>query len=58
MGTRSLVIVCFWRRYYIHHYQFDGDFGGVGAKVVASIPANPEEYQSMPWRNDLSIMMC
>ncbi|KAJ6187764.1 hypothetical protein N7519_002672 [Penicillium mononematosum] len=44
MGTRGLEIVRFCGRYYICYHQFDTYFEGLGAKIVASIPADPEEY--------------
>ncbi|KAJ8098163.1 hypothetical protein POJ06DRAFT_270141 [Lipomyces tetrasporus] len=44
MGTRGLEIVRFRRRYYIRWHQYDSYFEGLGAKIVASIPANPEQY--------------
>lgn len=46
MGTRALQIVRFRKRYYIRWHQFDGYFEGLGVNIVASIPADPEEYQS------------
>ncbi|KAM4054609.1 hypothetical protein HRG_005445 [Hirsutella rhossiliensis] len=45
MGTRALKIVRFRRRYYIRHYPYDGYFQGLGAEIVASIPADPDEYR-------------
>ncbi|KAJ5569538.1 uncharacterized protein N7459_008968 [Penicillium hispanicum] len=44
MGTRGLEIVRFRRRYYIRYHQYDSYFEGLGAKIVASIPADPEGY--------------
>jgi hypothetical protein len=46
MGTRGLEIVRFRGRCYIRYHQFDTYFEGLGAKIVASIPADPEEYHS------------
>lgn len=48
MGTRGLEIVRFRGRYYIRYHQYDSYFEGLGAKVIAKIPADPEEYQSKP----------
>ncbi|KAH8749861.1 hypothetical protein F5883DRAFT_228310 [Diaporthe sp. PMI_573] len=45
MGTRGLEIVRFRRRYYIRHHQYDSYFEGLGAEIVASIPADPKGYQ-------------
>ncbi|POR31107.1 Uncharacterized protein TPAR_08673 [Tolypocladium paradoxum] len=45
MGTRGLEIVCFRGRYYIRYHQYDSYFEGLGANVVTSIPADPDEYQ-------------
>ncbi|KAK9320293.1 hypothetical protein V1517DRAFT_375748 [Lipomyces orientalis] len=45
MGTRGLEIVRFRRRYYIRFHQYDSYFEGLGAKIIAGIPADPEEYQ-------------
>ena len=47
MGTRGLEVVRFRKRYYIRYHQYDSYFEGLGAKIVASIPADPAEYQSM-----------
>ncbi|PLN85269.1 hypothetical protein BDW42DRAFT_1827 [Aspergillus taichungensis] len=44
MGTRGLEIVRFRRRYYIRYHRLDSYFEGLGAKIVASIPTNPEKY--------------
>lgn len=38
----------FRRRYYIRYHQYDSYFDGLGAKIVASIPTDPEEYHSTP----------
>jgi hypothetical protein len=40
--------VRFRRRYYIRHHQYDSYFEGLGAEIVASIPADPKGYQSTP----------
>ena len=48
MGTRGLEIVRFRGRYYIRWHRFDSYFEGLGAKIVASIPTDPEEYNSTP----------
>lgn len=48
MGTRGLEIVRFRRRYYIRFNRFDSYYEGLGANIVARIPASPEEYHSMP----------
>ncbi|KAL4885406.1 hypothetical protein BJY04DRAFT_230953 [Aspergillus karnatakaensis] len=45
MGTPALKIVRFRSRYYIRYHQYDGYWDGLGAKIVASIPTDPEEYQ-------------
>ncbi|KAL2179614.1 uncharacterized protein P884DRAFT_239104 [Thermothelomyces heterothallicus CBS 202.75] len=45
MGTRGLEIVRFRRRYYIRYHQYDAYFEGLGAKIVASIPPDPQAYQ-------------
>ncbi|KAL2863197.1 uncharacterized protein BJX67DRAFT_266668 [Aspergillus lucknowensis] len=45
MGTRGLEIVRFRGRYYIRYHQFDSYFEGLGAKIIASIPADPKEYR-------------
>ncbi|KAJ4316281.1 hypothetical protein N0V84_007926 [Fusarium piperis] len=44
MGTRGLEVVRFRRRYYVRYHQYDSYFEGVGAQIVASIPADPDEY--------------
>ncbi|PWY91871.1 hypothetical protein BO94DRAFT_583791 [Aspergillus sclerotioniger CBS 115572] len=46
MGTRGLEIVRFNRRYYIRYNQYDSYYEGLGAQIVASIPTDPEEYQT------------
>lgn len=46
MGTRALKIVRFRKRYYIRYVSSDGFFENLGVSIVASIPANPEKYQS------------
>ncbi|KAL5051691.1 hypothetical protein BDW71DRAFT_193939 [Aspergillus fruticulosus] len=46
MGTRGLEIVRFRRRYYIRYHQYDSYFEGLGAKIVASIPIDPEGYHN------------
>jgi len=48
MGTRGLEIVRFRRRYYITYHQYDSGLEDLGAQIVASIPSDPDEYQSMP----------
>ncbi|KAK6814122.1 hypothetical protein RU639_010138 [Aspergillus parasiticus] len=45
MGTRGLEIVRFHRRYYVRYHKYDSYFDGLGAKIVASIPTDPEGYQ-------------
>ncbi|KAL4751940.1 hypothetical protein BDW72DRAFT_192451 [Aspergillus terricola var. indicus] len=45
MGTQGFEIVRFNRRYYIRYNHFDSYFEGLGAKIVANIPTDPEEYQ-------------
>ncbi|OAA63430.1 hypothetical protein SPI_03593 [Niveomyces insectorum RCEF 264] len=45
MGTRGLYIVRFRKRYYVRYNQYDSYYEGLGAKVVASIPAEPGEYE-------------
>ncbi|KAJ8130644.1 hypothetical protein O1611_g2990 [Lasiodiplodia mahajangana] len=45
MGTRGLEIFRFRGRYYIYWHQFDSDYEELGARIVASIPADPEEYK-------------
>ncbi|KAI0183734.1 hypothetical protein EV127DRAFT_464848 [Xylaria flabelliformis] len=45
MGTQGYSIVRFRRRYYVRWNQYDSYFEGLGAKIVASIPADPEAYQ-------------
>lgn len=47
MGTRGLEIVRFHGRYYIRWHQFDSYLEGLGANIIARIPTDPEEYQSM-----------
>lgn len=47
MGTRGLEVVRFRKRYYMRYHQYDSYFEGLGTKIVASIPADPAEYQSM-----------
>lgn len=46
MGTRGLEIVRFRGRYYIRWHRFDSYLEGLGAKIVASIPTDPEKYNS------------
>jgi len=46
MGTPGLEIVRFRGRYYIRWHRLDSYFEGLGAKIIASIPADPEAYQS------------
>ncbi|KAJ6126033.1 hypothetical protein N7471_010526 [Penicillium samsonianum] len=48
MGTRGLEIVRFRRRYYIRYHQYDSYFEGLGAKIVGSIPTDPEGYHKWP----------
>ncbi|KJZ70845.1 hypothetical protein HIM_09759 [Hirsutella minnesotensis 3608] len=45
MGTRGLEIVRFRKRYYIRYHQYDSYYEGLGAHIVARIPADPAEYQ-------------
>ncbi|PIG89734.1 hypothetical protein AARAC_005022 [Aspergillus arachidicola] len=45
MGARGLEIVRFHRRYYVRYHKYDSYFDGLGAKIVASIPTDPEGYQ-------------
>ncbi|KAI0877730.1 hypothetical protein GGS24DRAFT_94559 [Hypoxylon argillaceum] len=45
MGTRGLEIVRFRGRYYIRYNQYDSYYEGLGAEIIAKIPADPEEYQ-------------
>ncbi|KAI9653316.1 MAG: hypothetical protein M1821_007640 [Bathelium mastoideum] len=45
MGTRGLQIVRFHKRYYIQYEQYDSDIELLGARIVASIPSDPGEYQ-------------
>ncbi|KAI1116492.1 hypothetical protein F5Y14DRAFT_406934 [Nemania sp. NC0429] len=45
MGTRGLEIVRFRGRYYIRYHQYDTYYEGLGAQIVASIPAAPDKYQ-------------
>ncbi len=52
MGTRGLLIVRFRKRYYIQYNQFDSHFDGLGAKIVARIPSDPEEYQGVLLENE------
>ena len=47
MGTRGLEVVRFRKRYYMRYHQYDSYFEGLGTKIVASIHADPAEYQSM-----------
>ncbi|OJZ79619.1 hypothetical protein ASPFODRAFT_223863, partial [Aspergillus luchuensis CBS 106.47] len=46
MGTRGLEVVRFNRRYYIRYHRLDSYFEGLGAKIVAKIPTDPDEYQN------------
>lgn len=46
MGTRGLEIVRFHRRYYIRYHQYDSYYEGLGAHIVARIPADRDEYLS------------
>jgi hypothetical protein len=48
MGSSGLKIVCFNRRYYIRHPQFDSYFEFLGEHIVRTIPTEPEKYQSTP----------
>lgn len=48
MGSRGLEIVRFHGRYYIRYHRYDSYYSGLGASIVASIPTDPDEYQSMP----------
>ncbi|KAH6637197.1 hypothetical protein F5144DRAFT_647199 [Chaetomium tenue] len=45
MGTRGLEIVRFHGRYYIRYNPYDSCFKGLGAKIVASIPSDRENYE-------------
>ncbi|KAI0402201.1 hypothetical protein F4802DRAFT_379465 [Xylaria palmicola] len=45
MGTRGLEIVRFRGRYYLRFHRYDGYYEGLGAQIVASIPADPDDYQ-------------
>ncbi|KAI1734271.1 hypothetical protein F4680DRAFT_357644 [Xylaria scruposa] len=45
MGTRGFSIVRFRQRYYVRFRRLDSYFEGLGAEIVASIPADPEAYQ-------------
>lgn len=55
MGTRGLEIVRSRKRYYIRYHQYDSYFEGLGAKIVARIPSNPEEYQGTPLKKSFCI---
>ncbi|KAL4945268.1 hypothetical protein BDV06DRAFT_231429 [Aspergillus oleicola] len=44
MGTPGLEIVRFRKRYYSRYHRLDGYFEGLGAKIIASIPTDPKEY--------------
>ncbi|KHN95824.1 F-box domain, cyclin-like protein [Metarhizium album ARSEF 1941] len=46
MGTRGLIIVRFNRRYYVRFNRLDSYFEGLGASIVAGIPADPDEYRA------------
>ena len=48
MGSRGLEIVRFRGRYYIRWHRYDSYFEGLGAKIVAGIPAERDEYQGAP----------
>ncbi|GKZ31076.1 hypothetical protein AbraIFM66950_011135 [Aspergillus brasiliensis] len=45
MGTRGLEVVRYNRRYYIRYHQYDSYYEGLGAKIIAKIPTDPQEYQ-------------
>ncbi|KAK3363722.1 hypothetical protein B0T25DRAFT_528341 [Lasiosphaeria hispida] len=45
MGTRGLSIVRFRGRYYVRYNRYDSYFEGLGAEIVASVPADPEGYR-------------
>ena len=46
MESRGLYIVRFNKCYYIRYRQYSSYYESLGTRVVASIPADPEEYQS------------
>lgn len=50
MDNISFEIVCFCGRYYVRLHEDDADSEGLGAQIIASIPADPEEYQGMACR--------
>ncbi|UNI18433.1 hypothetical protein JDV02_004702 [Purpureocillium takamizusanense] len=43
--TPGLEIVRFRKRYYIRYHQYDSDYEGLGAHIVARIPTDPAKYQ-------------
>ncbi|PWI64588.1 hypothetical protein PCL_09518 [Purpureocillium lilacinum] len=47
MGTRGLEIVRFRKRYwyYIRYHKYDSYYDSLGKHIVASIPADPDEYR-------------
>ncbi|OJJ66061.1 hypothetical protein ASPBRDRAFT_201316 [Aspergillus brasiliensis CBS 101740] len=45
MGTRGLEVVRFNSRYYIRFHAYDSYYKGLGAKIVAGIPTDHNEYQ-------------
>ena len=58
MGTHALEVIRFRKRYYTIRHLYDGYFEGVGAKIVASIPTDPKEYQSTLLKNDPWVIVC
>jgi len=47
MGTRGYVMVRFRGRYYIRYHRFDSYYEGLGVEIIADIPTDPNEYQSL-----------
>ncbi|KAJ6436695.1 pol-like protein [Purpureocillium lavendulum] len=45
MGTRGLEIVRFRKRYYIRHHKYDSYYDSLGKHIVASIPADSDQYR-------------
>ena len=50
MGTKGLIVRRFKTLYYPKFNRFDSDPWGLGSKIVACVPSDPEDYQT--WLKD------
>ncbi|PFH57143.1 hypothetical protein XA68_15441 [Ophiocordyceps unilateralis] len=44
-GIRGLEVIRFHGRYYVRYHRYDGYWDGLGARIIAKIPTDPQEYK-------------